>query len=203
MSIYRKTKNAIFIALVVIMMMGLSACGQKKYGPNTDKFLRIMENGNFFAKGTVTEGNESIVMEMYNRGDEGVVIMETEGITIRTIVLSDFTYIINETDRMMIVTTTDEAMSMINMDIKDLKFIGSGTASFNGKLLTYDEYESGSELEGYTADRIYYFVDGGKLAGWRTFLMSGETVDFIVSDFGRNFPKSVFDVPTSGYEIIQ
>ena len=70
---------------------------------------------------------------------------------------------------------------------------GDGTAEFNGKNYSYEEY---SNDEG---DKVWYFMDGKDLVGIRN-INDGVNIDIIILAIDQNVPNNIFDVPT-GYQV--
>jgi hypothetical protein len=100
-----------------------------------------------------------------------------------------------------LISDTSDIIAGVNLDIKDLRYVNSGKATFDGRMLHYDEYVSGSTIDNSQIEKVYYFVDGKNLAGWRAFIHHLGSVDVVVSILDGNVPEEVFEVPSTGYDI--
>ena len=193
-------KNNMWKIAAIALLLGLvlvgQAWGQAKYGPRTEPFINMILSGTFHMKVSVLNSGVAAEIEMFTKGDRIATETSTHGVTVRVIFRDNKTYMIMDSEKMILVTAAPQKVSDVIgiSDTGDLRFTGSGTAAFAGKNLPYEEYISGDS-------KVLYFVDGNKLAGFRTSSPGVGTFDTVISELDQNVPDSVFVVPSSGYEV--
>ena len=183
------------IAIVLIITTFLTGLVYAKstYGPKTENIMKIYESGTFQMKATMRAEDESVELEMYVKDNMIAMIMSAGPERMRVVQRDNKSYIINDRERQIVIAPVeDEAVHGI-VDTEEIRFISSGTANFNGKNYTYEEYLS-------DADRMLFFVDGNKLVGIRTIAAEVGTVDMVVHSFESFVPEVAFQIPT-GYEV--
>ena len=99
-----------------------------------------------------------------------------------------------DSTKMILITAMQDASQTGTVDTSKMAFTGSGTASFAGKNLPYEEYTEGH-------DKAQFFIDGNKLAGIRSITSAGQTVDTVITVLDQAVPDNVFNVPSTGYQV--
>jgi len=184
------------LTLVLGLFLAAQASAQTKFGPKTAPFLKMFTSGGtYHMKATMSSGGVKSNMEVFVKGDKMAMLMSSEGVNTRIISNDKKTYIIDDSRKMIMVTALQETSNTRAVDADELTFVGSGTASFNGKNLPYEEYK---DKDG---NKTQFFVDGDKLAGTRNIIPGEGTIDSVILVLDKNVPDSVFNIPTSGYTI--
>jgi hypothetical protein len=122
--------------------------------------------------------------------------MSGGGQTTRFIMRDNKSHIIDDTGKTIMVMPVTDAMEQGGVKTAGLRFVSSGTARFDGRNLPYDEYTA------QDGERIQYFIDGNRLAGFRNFDDGSAVADMVISEFNQNVPNNVFDLPR-GYQTIE
>ena len=193
-------KNKVWKITVLLVVLGLvltgQVWGQTRFGPRTEPFFRIFESGTFHIKFSVTAGGVTADVELFVKGEMMAMSTSAAGESIRIIIRDDKTYMINDAEKIIIITAAMPGMSdFAKMGQTDnITFTGTGTAAFNGRNLSYEEYTTND-------GRAQYFVDGNKLVGIRSISPGTGTVDSIISVLDQNVPDSAFAVPSRGYQV--
>ena len=186
-------KKSIIIALVIGLIMAAQVSGQIKFGPKTETFLKIFASGNYHMKATTTADGVKADMEMFTKSGRIASTVSAEGETVRVVMRDNKTYMIMESLKTIMITAIQDGSQSGVVDTSKMTFTGTGTASFAGKNLSYEEYtEEGKKTR--------FFIDGNKLAGMRA-IADGETMDIIISILDQNVPDSAFNIPSSGYQV--
>jgi len=188
----KKSNLIIFLILVLVLTGQVSA--QNKFGPRTDAFIKIFASGNYHMKATTTIDKVKAEMEFFLKGNRMATTISAAGETSRIITRDNKTYMIMDQMKMIMVLPAQGLAESAAVDTSGMSFTGSGTASFAGKNLPYEEY---SEKDG---SKSQFFIDGNKLAGIRS-ISKEETVDMVISVLDQNVPDSVFNVPSTGYQV--
>ena len=187
------------ITFFLVLVLALAAVGQvtaqTRFGPRTESFLKIFESGTYYMKATMVEDSMRIETEIYMKGNRMATTTHADGETMRIIIRDGKAHMIMEEAKMIIVTPAMDMHDTAAVDISGMTFRRSGTASFAGRNLPYEEY---SHDDGETSQ---FFIDGNRLAGIRSLAPGEDTSDMIISVFNQNVPDSVFNVPSSGYQI--
>jgi hypothetical protein len=153
-------------------------------------FFNMFSSGTYHMKAKMTGGGMETTVETYTKDGMMATILEAAGQKSRMIFRDNAMHIINDEDKTVMSlpsmgNATEEAVKTDGMILTS-----SGTAMFDGKNLSYEEY---SDEEG---NRVQYFLDGNKLAGIRN-IMSEGTIDVVILVLDQNVPASVFDIPSS------
>ena len=191
-----KNKSAVILILVLTFSLILAAqvSGQTKFGPKTEAFLKILASGNYHMKATMTAGGFKSDMEVYVKNNRISSTVSSQGESTRIVIRDNKTYMIMDSAKMILVTAMQDTSQTGAVDSSKMAFTGTGTANFAGKNLPYEEYaESG--------DKTQFFVDGSKLAGMRNITSGADTVDTVISVLDQNVPDSVFNIPSTGYQV--
>ena len=182
------------IMLVLGLILAAQVFGQTKFGPKTEPLLKTFTSGTYHMKSSMSGGGMTSEMEIFVKGDRIATVISAQGEKNRIIVRDNKTYMINDSQKMIMVSPSGDTSATGAVDTGAMIFTGSGTASFAGKNLPYEEYKTD---EG----KVQYFVDGNKLAGMRTIIPGQGNMDMVISALDQNVPDSVFTVP-SGYEVL-
>ena len=189
-------RKSIFI-LLMAMIFGLilitQVSGQTKFGPRTESYMKTFSGGTYHMKAYMTESGARTDMEIFTKGGRIASTVSVSGQTTRIIVRDNKTYMIMESMKMIIVTAMQDISQTGAVNTAGMSYTGSGTAGFAGKNLPYEEYLS-------DGNKTQFFYDGNTLAGIRN-IISGKTVDTVVTALDQNIPDNVFNVPSSGYQV--
>ena len=191
----RKNIMVLFLALVFGLALTSEAASQMKFGPRTEPIFKIFLSGTFHMKATMSSGGMQTDIESFCKNKRVATTMTSSGETMRIIFSDDKSYMINEKEKMIIIIPSQGASIADDFANDKMSYIGSGTASFNGKNLPYEEYRDED------ANKVQFFMDGNKFAGTRQTTSEGEIIEMVISVFDQNVPDSAFAVPTSGYKI--
>ena len=188
-------KNSKKLALLLILTTLLTGLVYAKstYGPKTESIMKVYESGTFQMKATMQADGESVELEMYVKNNMIAMIMSSGSERMRIVQRDTKSYMINDHDRQIVIAPVEAEAVHGVIDTEEIRFINSGTANFNGKNQTYEEYLSDS-------DRMLFFIDGSRLTGIRTIAAEVGTVDMVVHSFDNFVPEIAFQIPT-GYEI--
>jgi len=162
----------------------------------TKDILAIFEGGTFHLKAKMQIQSSDMTYDIYAKYGMASIVMEQEVMGVRRIVYKyGKMYSISDSSKTVTVSEAAPTESHIpvgpNMaDMANMKYIGEGSGVFMGKSYKYDEFEGPEGM------KIFYFVNGGKLAGIRTTDKSGRTSDMEVLAFDKNVPNSVFEIPS-------
>jgi hypothetical protein len=195
-------KRNITILLTFTLLLFLIGCEKSQNSPKTARFLKILESGSYRLVSSISQDDETLEIETFVKGDKSEMKMRSNNFSIRSIVINDQSYIIEDEEKIILVSESNDIITALDLDIKKLSFVTSGTANFNGKTLPYDEYVSGSVIDNNQVVKVHYFVDGKRLAGWRAFIDQQGSVDVVVSILDKKIPKDAFILPSEGYEVI-
>jgi len=190
----KKITILLFTLLLSLVLIG-QLTAQAKFGPRTESFLKIFESGTYYMKATMVEDSMRIETEVYMKGNRLATTTQAGGETMRMIMRDNKAYMIMEEAKMIIITPAMDMYDSAAVDISGMTFRRSGTATFAGKNLPYEEY---SHDDGETSQ---FFIDGNRLAGIRSITPGENPSDMIISVFNQNVPDSVFNIPSSGYQI--
>ena len=185
-------KKLIALTIMFVLAFTLTACGAVS-GRITDTFVNIFSSGSYHMKAKmITDGVEA-TMESYVKRDIMAVIMETHGVTMRTVMRDNKVHIIDNAEKtvMTMPASMGAPGSTPAVDTNKMNYLGSGTANFHGKNLPYDEYSVDN------GGKTQLFVDGNKLAGIRN-ISGGNVADIVILVLDQNVPDSVFEIP-AGY----
>ena len=163
-------------------------------GSRTEAFLRIFSSGTYHMRARVVEGRKETTVEIYARGGLMATTTTEKGETTRIIQRDRKTYMIMDSARMVMVTSMENVSGIGGVETDGMNFTGTGTARFNGRNYSYDEYSSAN------GEKVQYFIDGNNLVGIRNIIPRQPTVDIIILALDQNVPNNVFDIP-SGYQI--
>ena len=211
-------RKTVTIILSCVLLFGITACGNSSSSNNNSsnensndanaensscnsdsgaaKYFNIFSGGTYHLKAKMVGGGMSSTMETYMKGDQWAALMEMEGGSSKMVRKDNKFYIISdEAKTVMISKSTPPTGNSGGIETNGMTRTGSGTALFNGKNLSYEEY---SNSDGFKAQ---YFLDGGKLAGIRN-VHEEMTMDIIILVLDQDVPDSVFDVP-SNYQKIE
>ena len=172
----------------VISSSGNNAGGGGK--GKAEAFFNIFSSGTYHMKAKMTGSQLETNMETFVKGEMMASTMEMSGETTRMIMRDNKMYVINDREKtIMSMPAMSGAESGESIQTKGMNLTGSGTAQFNGKNLSYEEYSDGE------SNKTQYFLEGDKLAGIRNIVSEG-TIDVIVIALDQNVPGSVFDIPS-------
>ena len=192
-------KKKIIVSLFFTVLFGLvlaaQVSGQSKFGQRTEPFLKTFSSGTYHMKSTMSSDGNTAEMEVFAKGGMIASVMSALGETARTVVRDNKTYMIMDSMKMIIVAASTDISGTGAVDAGNLKFTGSGTAAFAGKNLPFEEYASND------GSKMLFFVDGNRLAGIRTSVPEQGSADMVISALDQNIPDSVFNIPTSGYQV--
>ena len=188
-----KSISTLLLSLMFGLILTVQVSGQIKFGPKTEPFLKIFASGNYHMKSSIAQGGIKADMEVFVKGGLTASLVSSQGETTRMVMKDNKTYMIMESAKMILVTAVQDASKTGAVETSKMAFTGSGTANFAGKNLPYEEYSEGSQ-------KNQFFFDGNKLAGIRS-IINGETVDTVISVLDQNVPESVFNIPSSGYQV--
>ncbi|MCL2514267.1 MAG: hypothetical protein FWF08_10230 [Oscillospiraceae bacterium] len=165
----------------------------------TGKAFSYFNGGTFHMKAKSEVQGIQMEMEYYAKGSNMAVISEAGGEKTRMITRDGKIYVVMDESKSYI-DYSENSMFSQSSSSKDISaegkaMTGSGTAQFNGKNLSYEEYEIND------SSKQQYFFDGNDLAGIRT-LTNEDTVDIIIVSIDKDVPDSIFEVP-EGYEKMQ
>ena len=186
-------KKSIIVVLVFGLIMAAQLSGQTKFGPKTEASLKIFAGGNYHMKAVTTADGVKAETEVFVKGGRTASIVSSEGKTMRIVLKDNKTYMIMDSEKMILITAMQDASQTGAVSTSKMAFTGSGTASFAGKNLPYEEYAEGN-------DKTQFFIDGNKLAGMRS-IAAGQTADTVITVLDQNVPDSIFNVPSSGYQV--
>ena len=137
--------------------------------------------------------------DMYAKNGMMAFTMESDqGGKTRSVTKDGKSYtIIDSTKTVMVTSVTGESLDLYKNPFKasGITYVGQGSTSFKGKTRQYDEYKH------TTGEKVYFFVDGGKWVGMRTFSSDGSVHDMEIDVFDTKVPDSVFDIPKD-YKVI-
>jgi outer membrane lipoprotein-sorting protein len=163
-------------------------------GSKTEAYFKILSSGNFHMKAKMMEGNTETTIETFVKSEQMATTISAQGETTRVIYKDKKTYMIMDSLKMVMVTAMNSLPEAGNIKTDGMKFTGSGTAKFNGKNLSYDEYS------GPNGEKIQFFIDGNNLAGIRNIIPRQNPIDIIILALDQNIPNNVFDIP-AGYQV--
>ena len=187
------TKKTIVLSVICLLLTGM-LYGKSTFGPQTEWIMQIYESGTFQMKTTMQSVDESSELEMFAKDGKIAMTMTAGTDKMRIVQKDNRSYMISERDRQILVTPVEQDAVQGFVDTEEIKFTGSGSAFFDGKNQTYEEYFS-------DGDRMLFFVDGFRLTGIRTISVEVGIVDMIVHNFEGFVPDSAFDIPTTGYSV--
>ena len=176
-----------FLILVLVFVLPGVVFSQSKAA----SFIKMISSRTYHMKTKMVGGGMETDMEMWVKGDNAATVMESGGQRSRMIMRDNKLHMIDDTAKtiMVIPTSPDSREDPVSIDGK---MTGSGTANFNGKNMSYEEY---TDEDGTKA---WWFFDGSRLAGMRNFTSEGN-IDIIVLALDQNVPANVFNLPT-GYK---
>jgi hypothetical protein len=163
---------------------------EPSYGPNTKSIMELLSTGPYFIHATMLANAVKTDMKMYKRGNNQAIVMSMAGQSMRMVFRDDHIYVIIDSQRMIIKAPIEGARTHGMVDTDDLVFIESGTARFDGRRRTFDEYRVGEE-------RIQYFVDGDNFLGMRVFSGGRAIADMVVITMNSRVPNMMFDIPSN------
>jgi len=208
-------KRFFALALALVLMFTLAACGGDKDKPAGDQqpaqstpadnnppatpgegrvadaFYNMFDSGTYHMKVKIVGADMEMVMEYYFKGDMIATSIEGAGENGRMISKDGKNYIINDEEKMvmeMSAANHPDLDESAGVDTDVMEYSSSGKDDFQGKNLPYDEY---SLKDGGTTQ---FFVDGNKLAGIRN-LVDGEVIDMVILELNQNVPDKVFEIP--------
>ena len=184
------SRRLLLCVIALIMFIGSPLTVFAQTG-KADAFFRIFESGTYHMKAKIISSGMETDMESYSKG--GMIATAMPAMGQRMIFKDNKMYMIMDAAKMVMVMPVDDTSQAGGVETDNMKPVGSGTASFGGKSLPYEEYR---DSEG---SRVQYFLDGAKLAGIRTICSEGNT-DIIISVLDQNVPNNVFDIP-NGYQV--
>jgi hypothetical protein len=169
-------------------------------GGRTGAFFSMFDGKNYHMKAkTIIPGSGmDLVTETYIKGDMMASVSEVMGMTTRSIIRDNMTFVIMDTTRTyMVIPSSASSGNPSEEPIRTsgLVMTGSGAARFDGRNLPYEEYSISSE--GYTI-KMQWFLDGNNLAGIRT-ITNETTIDMVILALDQNVPNSMFEIP-DGYQ---
>jgi len=202
-------KRFLTIGLVLILSLSLlllAGCGnsnntndggnnsQGKMGKKTEAFFNMFNNGTYHMKAKMDTASGVMEMEIYTKNGMSASLINAEGESIRVIVKDNKSYMIVDSEKMIMVSdvTEDESSGVLNT--AGMNYIGSGEAMFGGKNRYYEEYA------GDDGEKIQFFLDGNTLVGIRS-LNAGETGDMEILELNKNVPDNVFDIPSDYQQV--
>ena len=193
---FRMTPVNLIAAFVFLLFLlpAVTVTGQTKYGDKTAAFFKILTSGTYHIKIRL-EIMPGKTMDMETFCKDGKSSGPLIGTYNRKITRDNKIFYIDDPGKRMIISSSEgESGGGGFAPAPGVKFTGSGTAVFAGKNLPYDEYTAPD------GTKVWYFVDGSKLAGIRGFNEDGKTNDIVVLVLDQNIPANVFDIPT-GYKV--
>ena len=156
----RKLMFALVLSLILVGYVSAQTGGGR-----TEAFFRIFESGTYYMKAKIVAGGVEVNSDIYARGGMFAATTTTLGMTTRMVQRDNRTYTIMDTLRMIMVMPATGAIEAGRVETDRMRYSNSGTASFNGRNLPYDEY---SNPEGV---RVQYFIDGNRLACIRSIVI--------------------------------
>jgi len=190
----KKTVTLLFTLVLCLVLTG-QVSSQTNFGPKTEPFFKIFASGTYRMKTAMTASGSTGDMEQFAKGGKIASVTTTQGQTVRTVISSNKTHMIMESAKMMMITASQSMYGTGAVDANSMKFTGSGTAVFTGKNLPYEEYINSD------GSKTQFFIDGNRLAGTRSTVPGQGTADMVILVLDQNVPDSIFNIPTSGYQV--
>lgn len=123
---------------------------------------------------------------------QSATTLESEGISMTTILKDDKAYVVMHDQKMILVTPIpkdleDKQPDLEEIDFNNLEYLGKGSGVFLGNERTYEEYKVDS-------GKIRYYFDGKELDGME--IVSGDTTIIMdIQFFDKEVDMSVFELP--------
>ena len=181
-------KKVLVIILLILAIVQLYS--EPTFGPLTEPILRMMESERFHISATLMANANTTDISIYQRGTNQAMTMTVAGQQMRMVIRDGIAHVIVPSQRMILTAPAEEADTAGLVDISQLRFVEVGTARFEGRRRTYEEYTLGEE-------RIQYFIDGERFLGMRIFEGRRVVADIVVKEFNQRVPSHVFDIPTN------
>ena len=207
-------KRIFIIFLVFTLVFSFISCGGNNKGTSTGNdsaasvsapesgssggtegkaaaYFNIFASGTYHMKAKMVGGGMEATMETYAKGGNVATLTDVAGQSTRMILKDNTMYIVNDAEKTVMTIPSMPGGGMEeSVKTEGMVLVGSGTASFNGKNLPYEEY---SDNQG---NKSQYFFDGNTFAGIRTVTSEG-TMDMIILVLDQNVPNNVFDIPSN------
>lgn len=155
-------------------------------------YADLMNSGKYFLqyKATINAGNmqgqATVIFAM--DGDNSSSIMEFNGMRTRTITINKKNYIFDDDSKTYFINTvydgTDEPMTLT----ENIKYLGSGQETINGKDLVYEEYNS-------DGGKIKYYFDGDKLFGISS-MHNDASIFMEIIELSNKVTDDMFKIPS-------
>ena len=194
-----QNKVKFFGLIALVMLMGnLVAVMAQSGGSKTEATFKLFSGGNYHMKANlyVSGTPQAVSFETYIKDGKLASITTSQGNTTRIINKDKKTYMIMDSEKMVMVTPLHE-QKQVGTETGNMTYVSSGTAEFRGKNLPFEEY---SDSKAAKDTKIRYFYDGNKLVGIRS-IMSGLTSDMEILALDQNIPGNVFDIPAA-YQVM-
>jgi len=184
-----KKMNRVILLFTVFLGIVINnhVSGQTNFGSLTEPFFRMISNRNVHIR--------SANYEVYIKDDKSLQVFSSSGSSSRMITRDNKLYFINDSAKTVYIIRSQGSELSVELNTDALIFSGSGNSIFSGRNLPYDEYKT---EEGHT---IQYFVDGNKLAGYRTMSPKDGISETVILEMNQRIPDRVFNIPTRGYKV--
>lgn len=160
----------------------------------SEKYVNIIKSGKFYMEATISGAKGTSTMKMAkNGGQMGMSAVLPDGTQAGLVSKDGKNHIIDHANKIIMVTSAEVAASASNMpaetlDTEGLTYVKSGTGSFLGKNLPYDEYRSASGAV------TRFYLNGDKLAGMEA--VSDDRTDvYEITTLSQSIPAELFNLP--------
>ena len=197
------TVSVVIIAILALIL--LTGCGNSSNTNDTNNtnnsvkseaFFNMMKDRTYHMQGkSIIEGTVFDIV-IYAKGNMASVVMVANGqVVIDHIMRDGKTYILNSATKTITATALTDEDFDDQIGTSGASYTKSGTDTFNGESLSYDEY---TDVNGV---KIQFFMKDDTLAGIRR-IEDGVVDDTIVSIFDQNISDNMFELP-SDYQIVE
>ena len=161
----------------------------------SEKFFNIFKGEKYHMKARVNAMGMTIDMDAYLDGELMAGTVDVMGTSARVVVRDGKAYSILDAQKIIMVGPIGDELEAARIETDGMVYSGSGTASFAGSTVSYEEYSNGDGA------KVVYFMRGSELAGVRTVVPGVGTVDIEILVLDQNVPANVFEIP-SGYGVM-
>jgi len=191
-------KKLIVLTFVLVLTFIFAACCTAS-DRVSETFFKMFAGDSYHMKTKIVDGGEEITMETYVKKGMTATTTKTQGETVRMIMRDNKMYMIDDSEKtVMVMPASIQAQAGMGkttaINTEKMRYVGSGTANFQGKNLPYDEYS----IDG--GSKSQFFVDGNKLAGIRN-INGGNVTEVVILALDQNVPDNVFQIPAEYTQI--
>jgi hypothetical protein len=164
---------------------------ENTFGTLTEPYFTIINSGKFHIKAYAKMFLLKFQIDLYTNEEQTTTNVKFLTYNIKTIMKNENIYLINDKKKSVSISKIDREKIKTNTPFIswNYKYITSGVRKFNGKKLTFEEYEIDN-------GKLMVFVEDTTIVGI-TMVTPKNKFDLIITEFDQNIPSNIFNIPNN------